>query len=62
MHDIMHENIDDNCTSINYVAEYIEHVVVEFYDVDNYTKHAMTLDCDTGRSIDRDIVHYQIHG
>ena len=25
------------------LAEYIEHVVVEFSDVDNHTKHAMTL-------------------
>ena len=41
------------------LAEYIKYVVVEFSDSDNYTKHAMTaLDCNIGRSIDMDSMHY----
>ena len=50
------------------LAEYIEHVVVEFSEADNYTTHTMTLydcfvvlDCDIGRSIDMNDMHHYIY-
>ena len=42
------------------LAEYIEHVVVEFSDGDNHTKHAMTLLL-IACAIDMDNMHHHIY-